>query len=118
MKRNLAFGRVNFILLGISMALVIIGFILMSGDSSTAKAFNPEIFSAMRIKVAPILCLIGFLSMIGAVMYRSKDDTPTELKELSDDKIALSEKTQIDAPKKYDAQRNNVVPKHRKNEKR
>lgn len=100
MKRNLAFGRVNFILLGISMALVIIGFILMSGDSSTAKAFNPEIFSAMRIKVAPILCLIGFLSMIGAVMYRSKDDTPTELEEVKDKEVNKIEKTRIDLSKK------------------
>ena len=100
MKRNLAFGRVNFILLGISMALVIIGFILMSGDSSTAKAFNPEIFSAMRIKVAPILCLIGFLSMIGAVMYRSKDDTPTELEEVKDKEVNKIEQTRIDLSKK------------------
>ena len=100
MKRNLAFGRVNFILLGISMALVIIGFILMSGDSSTAKAFNPEIFSAMRIKVAPILCLIGFLSMIGAVMYRSKDETPTVQEEVKDKEVNKIEKTRIDLSKK------------------
>ena len=100
MKRNLAFGRVNFILLGISMALVIIGFILMSGDSSTAKAFNPEIFSAMRIKVAPILCLIGFLSMIGAVMYRSKDETPTVQEEVKDKEVNKIEKTRVDLSKK------------------
>lgn len=100
MKRNLAFGRVNFILLGISMALVIIGFILMSGDSSTAKAFNPDIFSPMRIKVAPVVCLIGFLSMIGAVMYRSKDDTTTNLDELNDKDVNKFEKTQIDLSKK------------------
>ena len=30
-KKNLAFGKVNFILLAVGMAIVIIGFLLMSG---------------------------------------------------------------------------------------
>ncbi len=77
-KRNLAFGRMNFILLAISMAIVVIGFILMSGPGSTDTTFNPDIFSARRIKVAPIVCLVGFVAMIYAVMYRSKDDKTNE----------------------------------------
>lgn len=72
-KRNFAFGRMNFILLAIGMAIVIIGFILMGGDSSTEEAFNPDIFSARRVKVAPIVCLLGFVSMIYAVVYKPKD---------------------------------------------
>ena len=96
MKRNLAFGPINFILLGISMALVIIGFILMSGDSSTAEAFNAEIFSKRRIVVAPVVCLFGFLSMIVAVMYRSKDKAATELEEITGEDNLQSEKTHID----------------------
>jgi len=31
-KKNLAFGKVNFILLAVGMAIVIIGFLLMSGS--------------------------------------------------------------------------------------
>ncbi len=77
-KKNLAFGRMNFILLAVGMAIVVIGFILMSGSGSTDTAFNPDIFSARRIKVAPVVCLIGFVSMVWAVMYRSKDDCGTE----------------------------------------
>ena len=72
-KRNFAFGRMNFILLAIGMAIVIIGFILMGGDGSTESAYNPDIFSVRRIKVAPIVCLIGFVSMVYAVVYKSKD---------------------------------------------
>ena len=72
-KRNFAFGRMNFILLAIGMAIVIIGFILMGGDDSTESAYNPDIFSVRRIKVAPIVCLIGFVSMIYAVVYKAKD---------------------------------------------
>ena len=63
-KKNLAFTRVNYILLVIGMAIVVLGFILMSGAGSTETAYNPDIFSARRIKVAPLVCLIGFVSMI------------------------------------------------------
>ena len=72
-KNNFAFGRTNFILLAIGMAIVVIGFILMAGGGSSQEAYNPEIFSARRIKVAPVVCLIGFVSMIFAVMYKPKD---------------------------------------------
>ena len=72
-KKNLAFGRMNFILLGLGMLIVVIGFILMSGDSSTTEAYNPDIFSARRIKVAPVICLLGFVSMIYAIVRRPAD---------------------------------------------
>ena len=72
-KSKFAFGRMNFILLGVGMLVVIIGFILMGGGSSSVEAYNPDIFSAQRIKVAPIICLLGFVSMIYAVVHKSKD---------------------------------------------
>ena len=72
-KRNFAFGRMNFILLAVGMLVVIVGFILMGGSSSTETAYNPDIFSARRIKVAPIVCLLGFVSMVYAVVYKDKD---------------------------------------------
>ena len=71
-KRNYAFGRMNYILLAVGMAVVIIGFLLMSGSGSSETAYNPDIFSARRIKVAPLVCLLGFISMIYAVIYRPK----------------------------------------------
>jgi len=72
-KRDFAFGRMNFILLAAGMLIVIIGFILMSGSGSTADAYNPDIFSARRIKVAPLVCLFGFVSMVYAVVHKSKE---------------------------------------------
>lgn len=72
-KRDLAFGRMNFILLAIGMAVVVIGLILMGGAGSTDEAFNPDIFSARRIKVAPVICFVGFVSMIYAVVHKPKD---------------------------------------------
>jgi hypothetical protein len=73
-KRDFAFGRMNYILLAVGMAVVIIGFLLMSGSGSTDTAYDPDIFSARRIKVAPVVCLLGFVSMIYAVVYRAKGD--------------------------------------------
>ena len=72
-KKNLAFDKVNFILLAIGMAVVILGFILMSGSGSTEQAFNSEVFSTMRIKVAPVVCFIGFVSIIYAIIRKPKD---------------------------------------------
>ncbi len=71
-KKDFAFGRMNFILLAAGMLVVIIGFVLMGGDGSSADAYNPDIFSARRIKVAPLLCLLGFVSMIYAVVHKPK----------------------------------------------
>lgn len=73
-RRDFAFGKTNFILLAAGMVIVIIGFILMAGSGSTEQAFNPDIFSARRIKVAPLVCLFGFLSMIAAILYTPKEE--------------------------------------------
>ena len=77
-RKNLAFDRINYILLVVGMMIVFIGFILMSGAGSTEEAYNPDIFSARRIKVAPVVCLIGFVSMIYAVMRKPKDKEETK----------------------------------------
>lgn len=71
-NKNFAFGKTNYILIGVSMVIVIIGFLLMTGASSSREAFDSEVFSAMRIKVAPVICLVGFLSIIGGIMYKPK----------------------------------------------
>ena len=72
-KRNFAFDKMNYILLAVGMVVVIIGFLLMTGPSSSATTYEPDIFSARRIKVAPVVCLLGFVSMIYAVVRKPKD---------------------------------------------
>ena len=72
-KKKFAFDKINFLLLGIGMLAVIVGFLLMSGPSSTMAHFEPDIFSVRRIKVAPVVCLIGFLFMIYAVVRKPKE---------------------------------------------
>lgn len=73
-KKNYAFDRVNFIMIAVSMIIVLIGFVLMSGGGSDATHYDPEIFSTMRIKVAPVVCFIGFVSMILGIIRRPKND--------------------------------------------
>lgn len=77
-KKNLPFDKVNFILLAVGMAVVILGFILMSGGGSTEQTFNPEVFSTMRIKVASVVCFVGFVSIIYAIIRKPKDNNSVE----------------------------------------
>ena len=72
-KRDFAFDKMNYLLLAVGMIIVVIGFLLMTGPASTETAFEPDIFSARRVKVAPVVCLIGFVSMIYAVVRKPKE---------------------------------------------
>ena len=63
----------NYLLLVVGMIIVVIGFLLMTGPASTETAFEPDIFSARRVKVAPVVCLFGFVSMIYAVVRKPKE---------------------------------------------
>lgn len=72
-KRNFAFDKTNYTLLAIGMVVIIIGFILMSGAGSNEATFNPDIFSVRRIKVAPVVCFLGFIFMIYGILHKPSD---------------------------------------------
>ncbi|MBQ6189310.1 MAG: DUF3098 domain-containing protein [Bacteroidaceae bacterium] len=72
-KKNFAFGRMNYILLAIGMVVIILGLILMSGSGSSETTFDADIFSARRIKVAPVICFAGFIFMMYGIMHKPKD---------------------------------------------
>ena len=61
-------NKINYILIAVAVAAIIIGFVLMTGSPSTATEYNPDIFSFRRITLAPIVCLIGFLLVIVGIM--------------------------------------------------
>ena len=73
-KSKFAFGKINYILLIIGAIAIIAGFILMTGPSSTETMFEPDIFSFRRIKLAPAICFLGFVSLIFAIMYKGKNN--------------------------------------------
>lgn len=72
-KSKLAFGKWNYILLGIGVAAIILGFMLMTGPSSTETHFEPDIFSFRRIKLAPAISFFGFIFVIFAIMFKKKE---------------------------------------------
>ena len=69
--KNFAFTKINYVLIAVSVVLIIIGFALMAG-SSTSTEFNPDVFSFRRITLAPIVCMVGFFGMIIAIMYKKR----------------------------------------------
>ena len=71
--KTFAFERVNLILLAVGMAIVAIGMVLMSGSGSTADAFDPAILDARHIRVAPVVCLFGYLFMIYGIVRRPRN---------------------------------------------
>ena len=72
-KKQFAFGKENFIWLAISVAIIIIGFILLSGGRTTEEAgFDPSIFNTRRLLVAPIVILTGFGLIIYSILKKSK----------------------------------------------
>ena len=78
-KRDFAFGKENFILIAVAVAVITICFMLMSGGGSAdATSFNPEIFSTRRIVVAPVVTMIGFGLMIVGILKNSKSKEVTE----------------------------------------
>lgn len=71
---DFAFGKENYRLMLIGLALIAIGFILMIGGGSSDPAqFNPDIFSFRRITLAPILVLAGYVVEIFAIMKKPRD---------------------------------------------
>ena len=71
-KQKFAFDKTNFILLAVGMAIIILGFLLMTGPGSKEGYFEPDIFSVRRIKVAPAICLFGFVFMIYGILKKPK----------------------------------------------
>ena len=70
---QLTFGLVNYILMAAGILLLAIGYILLAGGGSDdPNVFNPAMFDARRLYVAPILIVLGFVVEIVAIMFKKK----------------------------------------------
>lgn len=64
------FTRINFIMMGVCVLMIVAGFLLMSGGASEdPNVFNPEVFSTRRIVVGPTMAFLGFLFMAFAIIW-------------------------------------------------
>ena len=85
MKQQFAFTKINFILLAVGIAIIMAGLLLMSGGGTTIEQFDPEIFNAQRIRVAPMVTFFGYLFIVVAILYRGKSKS-TEVENRKEEK--------------------------------
>ena len=65
--------KINFILMGICLLLIVIGFWLMTGSANVGDKFNNNLFESSRVTTGPIIAFLGFVLMAFAIIYRKKD---------------------------------------------
>lgn len=68
-QQEFIFRRKNYIVMFTGLAVIVLGFMLMSGGGSdNPEVFNPEIYNFRRIRLAPTLVLIGFAIEVYAIL--------------------------------------------------
>ncbi|CAL2076269.1 DUF3098 domain-containing protein [Tenacibaculum dicentrarchi] len=72
-KPEFLFGKLNYSIMLIGLAVISLGFILMSGGGSDdPTVFNEEIYSWRRIRLAPTFVIIGLGIEIYAILANPK----------------------------------------------
>ena len=72
-KQEFLFDKINYKILLIGIAVIALGFILMSGGGSDDPTiFNEDVFSFRRIRLAPTTVLIGFGITVYAILKNPK----------------------------------------------
>lgn len=67
------FEKKNYQVMLIGMVVIALGFILMAGGGSDdPEVFNPEIYSWRRIRLAPMLVLLGLGIEVYAILLNPK----------------------------------------------
>lgn len=69
---QMALSKQNFIYIGIAGVMIVVGFLLMLGPSSSVENFEPDIFSARRILWGPLCAFLGFVAMAIAIIVTPK----------------------------------------------
>ena len=70
---NFVFEKKNYIVMGIGLAVIALGFILMAGGGSDdPNVFNPQIYNFRRIRLAPTLVLLGFAIEVYAILLNPR----------------------------------------------
>ena len=74
MKKDFLFNKRRYRLLFISVIIITIGFLLMSGgESNNPEIFSNEIYNFRRIRLAPLVVILGFTLCIITILKNSKN---------------------------------------------
>jgi uncharacterized membrane protein len=71
-KKNFRIGKTNLVLIAVGLLIIIVGFLLMLGAPSS-ETYNPDIFSTRRITVGPMISFFGFIFIVFAILFKSKE---------------------------------------------
>ncbi len=70
-KQPMLFTKINYILMGVGVLVILVGFLLMVGGEQAANEWNPdEIYSFRRITLAPFVVIVGVIIEIIAIFKR------------------------------------------------
>lgn len=70
---EMPFTMKNYITILVGMALLLLGFVLMSGGGEhSVTVFDDSIFSFRRITLAPVVVVVGFVVVGVGIMKRFK----------------------------------------------
>ncbi|MDA8547262.1 DUF3098 domain-containing protein [Flavobacteriaceae bacterium] len=73
-KKQFLFSKKRYQILFLSILIIGVGFLLMSGGgSNNPDVFNNEIYSFRRIRLAPLVVILGFIMCIVSILYRDKE---------------------------------------------
>jgi len=65
-NKNLAFSKVNYIIMLVGIGLIITGFTIMGMET------EPQGFGFLGLTLGPIIILSGFFIQFAAILYKSK----------------------------------------------
>jgi hypothetical protein len=68
------FSRENYLILGLGLALIAIGFLLMTGGQQPPNQFDPNvIYSFRRTTLSTIFVLLGFGVVMASIFWKRKN---------------------------------------------
>jgi len=72
-KKKILFEKTNYIILIFSIFIISLGYFIMSGGGSQDPLiFNNEIYNFKRIRLAPLLVILGFALALFSIIYSKR----------------------------------------------
>ena len=71
---NFSMPSKNVKIIGLGLLVMVLGFVLMlGGGSSDPNVFNPAMFNARRLVIAPIVIVLAIAAIIYGIMKTPRD---------------------------------------------